>query len=93
MSKHAVIFNLIFVLVWFLTAATAMAVVYVTFESRQTYRELNALVREENGLRVLEGQFQLEKSVWSDFSRIEKTAREELQMKAPEINETTLVYQ
>ena len=63
--------------------ACALGVVAAQHKARKLYSELE---REQEHMRQLEvewGQLQLEQSTWAAHSRIEKLAREKLQMTAP----------
>ncbi len=79
------------VVLWAGVMVSALAVVYSTFEARSAVKELEQLRREESGLRVISGQYLLEKSSWAAYSRVETLARDELGMAAPQAGETVLV--
>jgi len=80
------------ILMWLFSLGSAMGVVYSTYESRRATQELEQLKREANRLRVVSGQFLLEKSSWAAYSRVEKVAVQELNMIVPERGKTVLVY-
>ena len=66
-----------------LIVACALGVVAAQHKARKLYSELE---REQEHMRQLEvewGQLQLEQSTWAAHSRVEKLAREKLQMTAP----------
>lgn len=72
--------NLILVAVALTCAALVVA---ATHESRKLFIELE---REQERMRQLEiewGQLQLEQSTWAAHVRVEKIAREKLQMRPP----------
>lgn len=79
-------------LLWLGCVATAMGVVYSTFQSRKAIQELENLRIEASGLQIMSGQYLLEKSSWSAYSRVEQIAAKQLKMVAPEPEETVLVY-
>lgn len=83
---------LVVVTCWCTSVASALAVVYSTFESRKAIQRLETLRREESDLRVMSGQLLLEKSSWSSYVRVEKVAQEKLRMRVPESEQTVLVY-
>lgn len=73
--------------VWCLCVMSAIGVVYTTYMSRQVVFQLEELKREASGMEVVSGQYVLEKSVWSSYSRIEKKAKQEMNMVKPERSE------
>ena len=77
---------------WFFSIVSALAVVYSTFQSRQATQELDDLRRQATGLQVMSGQLLLEKSSLAEYSRIERIALGQLEMKVPEVEKTVLVY-
>lgn len=92
-KKTSVLFKGFLLLgVWFFSVGSAMGVVYSTYSARKATQELESLRREAIGLRVMSGQYQLEKSSWAEYSRVEQLAREKLSMNIPEAEETKLIY-
>lgn len=79
-------------LVWLSSVASAMGVVYSTYESRKATQKLEELRREANGLRVMSGKYLLEKSSWSAYSRVEEIAVNDLKMVVPDNESTVLVF-
>lgn len=72
--------NLILVLV---VTLCAISIVASNHRARKLFIELE---REQTRMRALDvewGQLQLEQSTWANHSRIEKIARDKLQMKTP----------
>lgn len=64
--------------------ACALSAVTANHKARKLFVELD---REQNRARQLEvewGQLQLEQSTWAGHARIEKIARDKLQMKLPD---------
>lgn len=76
---------------WLLVLASAVAVVYTSHQSRQLYGELSQLQREENRLQVEWGQYLLEESSWASLERIERIAKNELDMHVPAIEDVVMV--
>lgn len=73
-------FNLLLLLI---AVGCALSAVTSNHKARKLFIELE---REQSHMRQLEvewGQLQLEQSTWANNARIEKIAREKLQMKAP----------
>ena len=60
---------------------SAVGVVYSTHYSRKLFVELTELKQVRDDLNVEWGQLQLEQSTWATHGRIEKLAREKLNMK------------
>ncbi len=63
---------------------TALAAVWSRHESRQLFFQLQALERESMDLHVLWQRYQLERSTWAAHHRIERIARQELDMQVPD---------
>lgn len=60
---------------------SAVAVVDSKHRSRLQFAELQELTRERDELNVEWGMLQLEQGAWATHGRIERLAREELQMR------------
>lgn len=84
--------SLLLALFWMLSLASALGVVYSTYESRQAVQKLEELRRQSAGLKIISGQYLLEKSSWAAYSRIEDMAQDKLKMFVPESEKTILVY-
>ena len=76
---------------WMFTVGSAIGVVYSTYESRRATHLLEELRREEAGLRVVYGQYALEKSSLAAYGRVEKIATQELGMVTPSAEQTIIV--
>lgn len=63
--------------------ASALAVVYVKFETRKRFVELQTLCALRDELDVEWGRLQLEQSTWGAHGRVDKVARQRLQMQIP----------
>jgi len=88
----AVAFTFLVVVLWLFCVGSAFGVVYSTYESRKATQALEELRREASGLKVESGQFLLEKSSWSAYSRVEELANKKLKMVVPDMEKTVLVY-
>ena len=86
------VFPFLFISLWFFSLASSIAVVYSTYESRKATQKLEELRIEANALQVMSGQLLLEKSSWSNYSRVERIALKKLNMLTPELDKTVLVY-
>ncbi|MFC6632530.1 cell division protein FtsL [Microbulbifer taiwanensis] len=78
-------------LLWLATIATALAVVHSTQRSRELTAQLGQAQKARDELRYEQERLLLEKGAWSAYSRIEKVAREELDMHVPAPDERVLV--
>lgn len=78
-------------LLWFATIASALAVVQTTQRSRELTAQLVQAQKTRDELRYEQERLLLEKGAWSAYSRIEKVAREELNMHVPAPDERVLV--
>ena len=73
--------RVLLVLVLFVAnVATAVGVVYSKHSMRKSFIELQAMQNSFDELQVEWGRFQLEQSAWATHGRIEKIAREKLNM-------------
>jgi cell division protein FtsL len=63
--------------------ASAIALVYTRHESRKLFVELQSLRQVRDRLDVDWGRLQLEQSTWATHGRIERLARERLDMTTP----------
>ena len=86
--------------VWIVVAAlvvaiifTAVSVVYSKHQTRKLFVELQELHKQVDELDIEWGRLQLEQSTWSSHGRIEKVARNKLQMKLPKANEILYIRQ
>ncbi|MCW8125618.1 cell division protein FtsL [Microbulbifer halophilus] len=76
---------------WLGTIASALAVVHTTQRSRALTAELVEAQKIRDELRFEQERLLLEKGAWSAYSRIEKVARDELNMHVPSPDERVLV--
>lgn len=73
--------------------ATALALVWVRHQSRAEFVELQQLNNTRDEVNTEWGRLQLEQATWAEASRIERLAREELDMRAPAAGETRVIVQ
>jgi cell division protein FtsL len=74
-----------------LVIASAIAVVYSKHENRKLFVELQGLKTQRDELEIEWGRLQLEQSTWATHGRIERLARERLQMRLPPPESSVLV--
>ena len=67
-----------------LVIGSALAVIYAKHESRLLFGDLQKLQAERDRLNIEWGRLQLEQSAWATNSRVEKLARERLNMVVPD---------
>jgi cell division protein FtsL len=72
-------------------AACALGLVTSQHQARQLFAELEREQARTAELEVEHGQLQLEASTWARHARIERLARERLQMHAPEARRLQLL--
>lgn len=71
--------------------ASALAVVYSQHRSRELFVELQQLERERAELDTEWGRLELEQSTWATQGRIERIARERLNMRLPDFEKARIV--
>ncbi|MCP1726099.1 cell division protein FtsL [Natronospira proteinivora] len=74
-----------------LVVVTALSLVWARHESRVLFVELQSLESERDEMNMDWGRLQLEQSAWATKARIERIAREELDMQRPVDVEMVLV--
>ncbi len=79
------------VLISLMVFMSAIAVVYNKHQSRQLFTKLQTLQQEVEALQVEWGQLLLEQGTWSSDARVERIARERLQMALPEPNAVVVI--
>jgi len=70
---------------------SAIGGVYAKHEARKLFTELQRLNVERDSLEVEWGQLQLEQSMWSTYARVERLARERMNMRPPTADEMLLL--
>ncbi len=78
--KPLLLVNLILALA---VAASAVGQVYTKHQSRRLFSESQELIRERDRLNVEWNMLQLEEAAWTTHGRIDRLARERLQMRLP----------
>ena len=71
--------------------SSALGVVLVQHEVRKLFVESQELIREQDRLDVEWGMLQLEEGAWGTAVRVERVARERLQMRMPDRNEMVII--
>lgn len=74
-----------------LVVGSALAVSYSVHEARRLTARAQELQAEQDRLKTQWGQLLLERSTWGAYGRVERLAREELNMKVPEGDERVVV--
>lgn len=92
-KRNSMFMPMAVVTLWMLTLVSSISVIFSSFQSRQAMQELEDLRRAASGLQVESGQYLLERSALSSYSRIERIAQKDLNMKLPSADNTVLVYQ
>ncbi|MCK0537945.1 cell division protein FtsL [Alcanivorax quisquiliarum] len=82
-------------MIWLLLAAavviSALAVSYSVHQARKLTAQSQQMQREQYRLHTEWGQLLLEESTWGSYARVERLAREQLNMKQPSNNERVVV--
>lgn len=71
--------------------ATALGVVWTRHESRVLFVQLQELNGERDELNIEWGRLQLEQATWAEASRIERLARDELNMQTPAQDDVVVI--
>lgn len=79
------------VLLVILVVASALAVTWSVYETRRLTAKQQQLQAEQNRLDTEWGQLLLERSTWGSYARVERLAREKLDMKLPDKDERVVV--
>ena len=74
-----------------LVVVSALGVVGASHETRNMYRELQALQKKQDDLESQYGKLLLEQSAWSNNTRVDEIARNELNMVPPEVSKIIVV--
>lgn len=84
--QHVVVFILLLAVV-----GSAIGVTYSKHRSRRLFAQLQELQRERDRLNVEWGRLQLEQGAWATHGRIERIARERLNMKLPSQSDVVIL--
>jgi len=71
--------------------SSALGVVWARHESRVLFVELQRLNGTRDELNIEWGRLQLEQATWAEASRIERLARDELNMRTPAQDEVVVI--
>lgn len=82
---------LLLCILWLIVIASAMSVVYVTFDVRRHTSQLAQLNDQSQRLQVETGQLLLEKSALASYARVEKIATNQLNMRVPNGHDVVVV--
>lgn len=74
-----------------LVLLSALAVSWTVHESRRLTNRVQQLQTEQDGLQTEWGQLLLEHSTWGSYARVERMAREKLDMHLPQGEQKVLV--
>lgn len=74
-----------------LVMASALAVVYAKHRGRELFAQLQQLEAQRDRLNIEWGRLQLEQSAWASHSRVEKLARERLDMMVPDPESVVII--
>ena len=83
--------RLIKIVLGVLLVISALGVVGASHETRSMYSELQALHKEQDDLESEYGKLLLEQSAWSNNTRVDEIARNELNMVPPEVSKIIVV--
>ncbi len=81
----------LFVLMFLLVLASAVAVIFSKHESRKLFVQLQTLQKERDRMEVEWGRMQLEQSTWATHGRIERLARKKLDMTIPRADSVIII--
>lgn len=70
---------------------SSLGLVWVKYENRASFRHWQRLIDERDRLEVQWGRLQLELSAWGTHARIERIARERLDMRVPSADEVVII--
>ena len=74
-----------------LVLVSALGVVYAKHQNRTLYAELAQLQKQRDAMEVEWGRLQLEQSTWATHGRIEKIARQKLNMRNVDYDKVVIV--
>ena len=80
-------------LILVLVMSSAFGVIYSKHQSRKLFVEVQQLKKQIDALNIEWGRLQLEQSAWSAHGRIERIARQRLNMTIPLADEVVYVEQ
>ena len=74
-----------------LVFGSAVGVIYVKHQTRQHFSELQSLQQRAESLHIEWSQLLLEQGTWASDARVEKIARERLNMQLPQPHEIRVI--
>jgi cell division protein FtsL len=83
--------RLIVAVLWVAVLGSSLGVVYAKHEARSRFNELQQLTKKRDDLDIEWGQLQLEQSTWATHGRVERVAREKLNMVIPQASDLRIV--
>ncbi len=84
---------LLILILLIITFVSAVSVVYVKHYNRKLFVELQQLEKQRDDMEVEWGKLQLEQNTWATHARIERIAREQLQMITPQNQDVIYITQ
>ncbi len=84
---------LLIMILLIVTFVSATSVVYVKHYNRKLFVELQQLEKQRDDMEVEWGQLQLEQNTWATHARIERIAKEKLQMITPDMSDVIYIRQ
>jgi len=85
-----VLFVMILLIVTFVSA---ISVVYVKHYNRKLFVELQQMEKQRDDMEIEWGKLQLEQNTWATHARIERIAKEKLQMITPDTSDVIYIRQ
>lgn len=85
--------RVIFVSLLLMVVASSFAVIHARHQSRLLFVELGGQKQQRDQLDIRFGQLQLERSAWATHGRVERVARDKLDMKMPSQQSVVLIRQ
>ncbi len=79
------------VILFLAVVISATGVVYAKYASRKQFVELESLRTKRDAVDVEWGKLQLEQSTWATHGRVERIAREKLNMRIPLVGEVKVI--
>ncbi len=84
---------LLILILLIITFVSAVSVVYAKHYNRKLFVELQQLEKQRDNMEVEWGKLQLEQNTWATHVRIERIAREQLQMITPQNKDVIYITQ
>ena len=82
---------LLIMILLIVTFVSAISVVYVKHYNRKLFVELQQLEKQRDEMEVEWGKLQLEQNTWATHTRIERIAKEKLQMITPDSSDVIFI--